>query len=414
MPVTVAIVGCLDTKGFEIRYMKEILESAGVGSHILDTGILGESPFPADTGREEIAALAGSSIEELRERGDRGFAIEAMCRGATEAVRNLFQKNVIQGILAAGGSANTTIATAAMRTLPTGFPKVMISTLASGDVSHYVGIKDITMMYSVVDIAGLNRISEQILANGARAAAAMALGREADALRPRPARPLVAATMFGVTTPCITEARRILEKRGYEVLVFHATGTGGRAMEGLIREDFFAGVLDITTTELADELVGGILSAGPDRLTAARARGIPQVVSVGALDMVNFGPKDTVPEKFATRKLYQHNPTVTLMRTTPEENAELGRRIAERLRGAKGPAKVILPLRGVSLYAKAGGPFYDPDADGAALQAIRSHLDPSVERIELDTDINDPAFAKRAAEVLLELMEGEGSQERKE
>jgi len=295
-----------------------------------------------------------------------------------------------------------------MRILPAGFPKIMVSTLASGDVSHYVDIRDITMMYSVVDIAGLNRISEQILANAARAVAAMALGREADARRPRPAaRPMVAATMFGVTTPCVTEARRILEEAGYEVLVFHATGTGGRAMESLIREGYFAGVLDITTTELADELVGGILSAGPDRLTAAGAAGIPQVVSIGALDMVNFGPRDTVPARFRDRKLYQHNPTVTLLRTTPEENAEMGRRIADRLRAAKGPVKVILPLRGVSLYAKAGGPFHDPAADGAAIAAIRSRLDPRMERIELDTDINDPAFARKAAETLLEMMRTE-------
>jgi len=412
MPVTIAIVGCLDTKGHEVQYMKEILESSGVRTHVVDSGILGEPSFPGDTSREELASLAGTTIEELQQRGDRGAAVEAMCRGATEAIRNLHERNAIQGILSAGGSANTTIATSAMRALPTGFPKVMISTLASGDVSHFVGIKDIALMYSVVDIAGLNRISGQVLANGARAVAAMALGREGESSRERSTRPMVAATMFGVTTPCITEARRILEERGYEVLVFHATGTGGRAMESLIREGFFAGILDITTTELADELVGGILSAGPDRLTAAGAAGIPQVVSVGALDMVNFGPLESVPERFRGRNLYRHNPAVTLMRTTAGENAELGKRIAERLRGARGPVKVILPLRGVSLYAKEGGPFHDPGADGEALRAIRAHLDPAIERIELDTDLNDPAFARRAAEALLEMMEA--GQSRKE
>jgi uncharacterized protein (UPF0261 family) len=407
MTATVAIVGCLDTKGVEVRFLRQLLESSGVEAHVLDAGVLGEPPFPADTPRETLAKLAGSSLEELRRRGDRGLAMETMCRGAVLAVRRLFQEGKIQGIIAAGGSANTTIATAAMRVLPTGFPKVMVSTLASGDVSPYVDTKDLTMMYSVVDIAGINRISEAILSNAARAVAAMTLGREADLSRPpKSGRPLIAATMFGVTTPCVTEARKVLEAAGYEVLVFHATGTGGRAMEGLIRDGYFAGVLDITTTELADELVGGVLSAGPERLTAAGAAGIPQVVSVGALDMVNFGPRETVPEKFRARKFYQHNPTVTLMRTTPEENAEIGRRIAERVGAGRGPAKVILPLRGVSLYAKAGGPFHDPAADQAALAAIRRHLPPAVERIEIDTDLNDPTFARKAAETLLSMLEG--------
>jgi uncharacterized protein (UPF0261 family) len=402
MPVTIAVVGCLDTKGIEVRYLKEVLEASLVRAHVIDTGVLGEPAFRADTSRAEVAALAGTSLEELQRRADRGAGVEAMCRGAERAVLDLFARKAIHGILAAGGSANTSIGTAAMRALPTGFPKVMVSTLASGDVSHYVGTKDITLMYSVVDIAGLNRISREILANAARAVAAMAIGREADASRPRPAgRPLVAATMFGVTTPCVNEARKVLEEAGYEVLVFHATGTGGRSMEGLIRDGYFDGVLDITTTELADELVGGILSAGPDRLTAAGAVGIPQVVSVGALDMVNFGPLATVPEKFRGRKLYQHNPSITLMRTTVEENGELGRRIARRLAGARGPVTVILPLRGVSLYAREGGPFHDPAADAAALAAIRANLDPKCELIEIDADVNDPGFARRAAEALL-------------
>jgi uncharacterized protein (UPF0261 family) len=405
MAVTVAIVGCLDTKGVELRFLKEVVEASGVRAHVVDAGVLGEPLFAADTAREEVARLAGTSLEELRRRGDRGIAIEAMCRGATRAVRDLFEAGKIHGILAAGGSANTTIGTAAMRALPTGIPKVMVSTLAAGDVSPYVGTKDVTMMYSVVDVAGLNRISETILANAARAVAAMAAGRQADATRQRGVeRPLVAATMFGVTTACVTEARRILEGAGYEVLVFHATGTGGHAMEGLVRDGYFAGVLDITTTELADELVGGIMSAGPERLTAAGAAGVPHVVSLGAIDMVNFGPPETVPEKFRGRTFYQHNPTVTLMRTTVEENAEIGRRIAARLSGARGPVTVILPLRGVSLYAKAGAPFHDPAADRAAIEAVRAGLDRRIEWIELDTDLNDPAFARRAAEELLTLL----------
>jgi uncharacterized protein (UPF0261 family) len=278
----------------------------------------------------------------------------------------------------------------------------MVSTLASGDVSPYVDTKDITMMYSVVDIAGINRISCRILANAARAAGAMAAGKQAEPAR---ARPLVAATMFGVTTPCVTAARQILEAAGYEVLVFHATGTGGRAMEGLIEDGYIAGVLDITTTELADELVGGILSAGPRRLTVAGAAGIPQVVSTGAVDMVNFGPRATVPEVFQKRQLYQHNPTVTLMRTTPDENEAIGRTIATRLNPARGPVKVILPLRGVSLYAKEGGPFHEPAADRRCVRAIREHIDRRIECEELDTDINDEAFARRCAESLIALLQ---------
>ncbi len=409
MAVTVAILGCLDTKGVELQFLKQVVETCGARVHVIDTGVMGDPLFPPDTPRTEIASLAGTSIDELRRRSDRGFAMEAMCRGAAQAARQLQARGAIHGILAAGGSANTSIGSAAMRALPTGFPKVMVSTLASGDVSPFVGTRDITMMYSVVDIAGINRISERVLSNAARAAAAMAHGWEADRARPRSlGKPLIAATMFGVTTPCITEARRVLEDAGYEVIVFHATGTGGRAMEELIRDGYFAGVLDITTTELADELVGGVLSAGPDRLTGAARTGVPQVVSIGAIDMVNFGPRDTVPERFRGRKLYEHNPSITLMRTTVEENREMGRRIAARLRGARAPARVILPLRGVSLYAKAGGPFHDPAADRAAIEAIRDGLEAGIERIEIDTDINDPLFARRAAEELLGLLRGKG------
>jgi uncharacterized protein (UPF0261 family) len=288
-----------------------------------------------------------------------------------------------------------------MRALPVGVPKVMVSTLASGDVSSYVDTKDLCLMYSVVDVAGINKISSRILANAAHAVAAMARKSPPGAAE---SRPVIAATMFGVTTPCVTEARRILEEAGYEVLVFHATGSGGRAMEGLIEDGYIAGVLDVTTTELADEYVGGILSAGPRRLTVAATAGIPQVVSLGAVDMVNFGPRETVPAKFAQRKLYQHSPSVTLMRTTPEENAEIGRRVAIRLSQTRGPAKVVLPLRGVSAYSKEGGPFHDPEADARAIDAVLRELRPGIPAETLETDINDPAFARACAEALIELL----------
>jgi uncharacterized protein (UPF0261 family) len=403
MTTTIAIVGCLDTKGEEVRYVKQVLEEEGLRTNVIDTGVVGEPVFAPDTPRATVARAAGTTIEDLRARNDRGHAVTVMSEGAARVVRDLFDKGAIQGIISAGGSANTTIGTTAMRALPVGFPKVMVSTLAAGDVSPYVDTKDIAMMYSVVDIAGINRISARILSNAARAVGAMARGAP-PALDG--SRPLVSATMFGVTTPCVTAARKILEEAGYEVLVFHATGTGGRAMEGLIEDGYIAGVLDITTTELADELVGGILSAGPRRLTVAGSVGIPQVVSIGALDMVNFGPRNTVPVKFEGRKFYQHNPTVTLMRTTAAENAEIGRRIAERLRGARGPVKVLLPLRGVSLYAKEGGAFHDPEADAAAREAVRKGLEGFCEVQMVDTDINDPSFARAAAESLIALLAG--------
>ena len=285
----------------------------------------------------------------------------------------------------------------------------MVSTLASGDTRPYVGSVDVTMMYSVVDISGINRVSERILSNAAAAIAGMA--QAYVNFQPAPGvKPMVGATMFGVTTPCVTEARQYLEERGYEVLVFHATGTGGRSMEALVNGGFLAGVLDITTTELADELVGGVLSAGPDRLEAAGNHGLPQVVSLGALDMVNFGPMDTVPEKFRQRKLYKHNPTVTLMRTTPEECAELGRIIARKLNQAKGPVALFIPLRGVSMIDTEGGAFYAPEADKALIDNLTAGLQKNIEVHALDMDINDPRFARAMASRMDELIRAHTAQ----
>jgi uncharacterized protein (UPF0261 family) len=306
----------------------------------------------------------------------------------------------LDGILALGGSGGSSIATRAMRALPVGVPKLMVSTLASGDTRPYVGAVDVTMMYSVVDISGVNRVSARIMANAAGAIAGM-VGASVPALAEKP---LIGATMFGVTTPCVTRARERLEELGYEVLVFHATGAGGQSMEALVRGGFLAGVLDATTTELADELVGGVLSAGPDRLEAAGAAGLPQVVSLGALDMVNFGPRETVPPQFEGRNLYVHNPTVTLMRTTPEECAELGRTIGRKLSAASGPTALFIPLKGVSMIAVEGQPFHDAAADAALLGGLRETLDGSVEVHELDLDVNDPEFAVAMADRLHELI----------
>ena len=314
-----------------------------------------------------------------------------------------------------------------MRALPVGVPKLMVSTLASGQVQHYVGTRDVMMMYCVVDIAGLNRVSRVVLDNAAAAMAGMVRpppqpppcreGEKEGSPSSSPSlqgggwgvgspadKPVVAATMFGVTTPCVEAARKVLEAAGYEVLVFHATGTGGRTMEGLVRDGLIAGVLDITTTELADELAGGILSAGPDRLTAAAIAGVPQLISLGALDMVNFGPPETVPDRYKQRLFYRHNPTVTLMRTTPEEMDRLGKGIAEKTSAAGSPTCVLMPLKGVSAIDAEGKPFWWPEADAALFQSVRNWIAPYVELVELDRHINDPAFAEACARKLLELM----------
>ncbi|MGO4834176.1 Tm-1-like ATP-binding domain-containing protein, partial [Rhizobiaceae sp. 2RAB30] len=318
----------------------------------------------------------------------------------------------IGGIISAGGSGGTTLATAGMRALPVGIPKIMVSTVAAGDVAKYVGPADIMMFHSVADVQGLNSITEQVLGNAAHAMAGMVAqlpDAEAWEAKRKLARPALGITMFGVTTPCVQKARDLLEARGYEVLVFHATGTGGQSMEALIDADMLTAVLDATTTELADELVGGVFSAGPDRLTAAGRRGLPQIVSLGALDMVNFGPRDTVPTKFEGRNLYKHNPSITLMRTTPQECAALGKRLAERLSQGTGPRKLFVPLKGISMIAKQGQVFHDPEADAALIKAIKAHLSDKVELVEYDTDINDPAFAEALVNGLLEaITEKEG------
>jgi uncharacterized protein (UPF0261 family) len=406
---TVVLLGTLDTKGDEYDFLRRKVREEGVDVLLVDTGVLGVPLAEPDISRQEVAAAAGASAEDLAGSGDRGAAVEAMARGAAEIVKELHSQGRLDAVLALGGSGGTAIATHAMRELPVGVPKLVVSTMASGDTRPYVGAVDVTLMYSVVDIAGLNPISERILRNAAAAAAGMAKsqGPQAEAEKP-----LVGASMFGVTTPSVTEARKRLEELGYEVLVFHATGTGGQSMEALMRSGFITASLDITTTELADELVGGVLSAGPERLEAAGELGIPQVVSLGALDMVNFGPFESVPAQFSERLLYKHNPTVTLMRTTPEECAELGRVIAQKLNRAQGPLTVFVPLEGVSLIATEGQVFHDPAADEALFGALREHLDPDVEVRELELDVNDPEFANAMADRLHALYEAWSSERR--
>jgi len=400
---TVLLIGTLDSKGDEYAYLAERLLAHGVDVLVADAGTDGPPRGPApDISRQELAAAGGVDVTDL---DDRGKAVAAMADAAAALARRLHEERRIDGVLAAGGSGGTAIATAAMRALPVGVPKLMVSTMAAGDTSDYLGGSDVTLMASVTDVAGVNSISGRILAN---AAAAMAGMVTAPPVELGEQRPLIGATMFGVTTPCVTRAREALEARGYEVLVFHATGTGGKAMEALATGGFLAGVLDATTTELADDLVGGVLSAGPDRLEAAGKAGLPQVVSLGALDMVNFGARDSVPPQFADRTLYEHNPSVTLMRTTPEECAELGRRIALKVSAATGPVSVFVPLGGVSLIDVEGQPFHDPEANAALFAALREGLEGErVELIEMECDVNDPAFADAMASRLDEMLRDE-------
>jgi uncharacterized protein (UPF0261 family) len=401
--MSVLLIGTLDTKGVEIAYVRDRLNAAGVRVTVLDAGALGTPAFDADISREVVFQAAGSSLEQVRIAADRGQTIALAAAGAARLATDLHATGQVSGVLSLGGSAGTTIGTAAMRALPLGVPKLMVSTLASGQVQPYVGTRDILMMNSVVDISGINRISRVVLDNAAAAMAGMVACPD-QRVSEVSDKPLIAATMFGVTTPCVESARRILEAAGYEVLVFHATGSGGRTMEGLIRDGLIAGVLDITTTEMADELAGGILSAGPDRLTAAGVKGVPQVISVGALDMVNFGLPETTPERYKDRRFYRHNPTVTLMRTTPEEMAKLGVDLARKASAATGPAVVMLPLKGVSAIDAEGKPFWWPEADAALFEAIRDNVKPTATLVEHDLHINDPVFATACANKLLELI----------
>jgi uncharacterized protein (UPF0261 family) len=457
--VAVYLFATLDTKGPEAAFVRDRLRSLGFAVRLVDTGCLGSPTVDPEISREQVFAAAGTTLAACS-AGSRGDAVAAAARGAEQITREAFSHSELDGVIALGGSAGTTIGTAAMRALPLGVPKFMVSTLASGQTRPFVRDKDIVMLNPIVDIAGLNRISRPVLAEAAAALAGMirfrlpeppssapdcrsedlaakptsseaasseAASSEAASSEAAPAnRPLVAASMFGVTTPCVQRARLELEQAGYEVLVFHATGNGGEALESLVADGLIAGVLDITTTELADECVGGVLSAGPDRLTAASRLGVPQVVSVGALDMVNFGPRDTVPSRFADRQFHIHNAAVTLMRTTPDENAALGAEIARKVAATRGPAAILLPLRGVSALDRAGQPFDDPAARTALFDAIRGgwraaglpivSAPASIEHFseaalapprvlqEWDCHINDETFAVAAARLLIALM----------
>lgn len=394
---TIAVLGTMDTKGEEHGFVADQIRQRGHHVLIIDTGTLEEPKLKPDITRGQVAAAASLDLAGVVARRDRGEAVDAMSRGAPALLLKLAQEKKIDGVISLGGGGGTAIGTAAMRALPIGFPKVMVTTLASGNTSQYVGVKDIVLFPSIVDVAGMNRISRQILTRAAGAICGMVEAKP-------PAgedKPIIVASQFGNTTDCVTHARRLLEKHGYEVLVFHATGIGGQTMESLIESGMVAGVLDITTTEWADELVGGVLSAGPTRLDAAARAGVPAIVAPGCLDMVNFHGPGTVPEKFKGRTFYQHNPQVMLMRTTPGECAQLGKIVAQKVNASTGPVTVLLPKKAISVISAPGQKFHDPAADQALFDGIKSNLRKGIELIEMDCAINDTAFAEACANALL-------------
>ena len=401
MAKTIAIIAALDTKGVEAQFIAQIIRERGHRPLVIDVGVMAESSSPApDIRAAAVAQAGGGDLDALRQRGDKAGAMEVMTRGAAAIAARLYAEQRFDGIIGLGGTAGTAIASSAMRALPLGVPKVLVSTVAAGDTRPYVGTKDLTMMYSVVDIAGVNRISARVLANAAGAVIGMV-----ETVPPAvQERPIIAASMFGNTTPCVDRARAALEAAGFEVLVFHATGAGGMTMESLIADGYVDAVLDVTTTEWADELCGGVFSAGPTRLDAAARAGIPQVVAPGCLDMVNFWAPDTVPPRFSTRNLFRWNPNVTLMRTDIDENRELGRILAGKINQSTGPVTVLWPLKGVSQLDSEGKEFWWPEADAALFESLREGLRPDIPVVALDANINDPQFADRAAQELLALI----------
>jgi uncharacterized protein (UPF0261 family) len=395
---TIAVLGTLDSKGEEHAYVAELIRGRGHQTLLIDAGSGGPPSVTPDISREEVAAANGTDFAGLMARKDRGECVTAMGDAAAALVSKLAEAKRIDGVISLGGGGGTAIAATAMRALPIGFPKLIVSTLAAGNVAPYLGTKDIVMMPSISDVAGLNRLSKVIFARAAGAICGMV---EAT-VSVEGTKPLIVASMFGNTTACVTEAKRILEEAGYEVLVFAATGNGGRAMESLIESGMVAGVLDLTTTEWADELVGGVLNAGPDRMNAAAKAKVPCVVAPGCLDMVNFGEKASVPAKYDGRRFYIHNPQVTLMRTTPEECSRLGEIIAEKVNAFTAPAAILIPRKAISVISAEGQAFHDPAADEALFASIRKNA--AVEIVEFDEEINSPAFAKASAEKLLELL----------
>jgi uncharacterized protein (UPF0261 family) len=393
----IAVVGTLDSKGHEHAFVAEEIRKSGHEVLLVDVGTLDDPQVKPDRTREDVLKAAGLELPEVEDRGKR---VGVMAQALPICLTQLAGQQEIDGVISLGGGGGTAIATAGMRALPVGFPKLMVSTLASGNTAHYVGTKDIVMFPSIVDVAGLNQLSRTIFSRAAGAICGMVEKK----IEGGTDKPIIVASMFGNTTECVDGAREIFEAKGYEVLVFHSTGTGGRTMESLIESGMVAGVFDVTTTEWADELAGGTLSAGAGRLDAAGKAGLPAIVSPGCMDMVNFGEVESVPAKYEGRNFYFHNPQVTLMRTTPDECARLGKILAEKVNAYTAPVTVLLPTKGISIISAEGQSFYDPEADEALFKAIRENLDDKVELIEVDAKINDPEFSSACAEALLRNM----------
>ena len=394
---TIALIGALDTKGLEYGFVRDIIRAHGHDVLLIDVGVLEPPVIVPDVSREAVAEAAGADLAALVVERDRGTAVAAMSEGAAALLPKLYAAGKFDAVMAMGGTGGTSVACGAMRALSLGIPKVMVSTAAGTDVSAYVGVKDIVMVPSIVDVAGINRISREVFAQAAGAICGMVETEvpEADD------KPLITATMFGNTTQAVDHARGILEKAGYEVLVFHCTGTGGRTMESLIEAGQIVGVLDMTTTEWADELAGGVFSAGPTRLEAAAKNGVPAIVTPGCLDMVNWWAPDTIPDKFKGRTFYQHNPNITLMRTTVEECRQLGEIMAEKLNQSTAAVTVLLPLKGFSMIDLEGGDFYLPEANASLCESLKSNLRDDIKVVEMDCKINDPSFAARCAQELI-------------
>ena len=401
MAKTVAIIGAFDTKGEELAFIKAEIEKRGCNTFTINVGTLGEGTFKLDVSADVVAAAGGAKLSELAAAKDRGKAMEVMTKGAAVVAKKLYEEGKFDGMISIGGSGGAGVGTSAMRALPVGVPKLMVTTVASGDTAPYVGTVDITMMPSIVDVSGLNRISRTIFTNAAGAICGMVSGEVSKA---KDEKPLIAASMFGNTTRAVDNARKMMEDAGYEVLVFHATGTGGKTMEKLIETGYFAGVLDITTTEWADEVAGGVLTAGQTRLEAAAKAGVPQVVTPACIDMANFWAPETIPAEFKDRKFYQHNPNVTLMRTNVEENAKMGKIFAEKLNMATGPITVFIPMGGFSEIDFPGKSFWWPEANKAFVDALKKDLRKDIPVVMSDKDVNDPEFSSMVAKKLLEYL----------
>ena len=401
MAKTVVLVGALDTKGDEFALVKNLIEGSGARTLVVDFGVMGRAMFEPDVDRREVSEAGGGDLAHLASGEHKDEAMQTMARGLAVVVRRLYDEGKLDGILGMGGTGGTSLATTAMRTLPVGVPKVMVSTVGGGDVSAYAGTRDITFIPSIVDVAGINSISRNIYANAAGAIAGMV---QTEAPAGGGEKPLITASMFGNTTTAVDHARSLLEKEGYEVLVFHATGAGGKTMESLVADGYIKGSLDITTTELADTVCGGVFDAGPGRCMAASRAGIPAVIVPGCVDMANFGGIETVPEKFRDRNLYEWNPDVTLLRTNEDENRQIGERLAAAANAASAPVAFLIPLRGVSMLDSEGERFWDPAADQACFDAIRSGVRDGTCIVEMENNINDPEFSGKAAEILLEML----------